>query len=127
MLILKNETQFKIHTDLDINTSTWIVNKLFNKVKQGKIIFELQSKKGSLVNEFTINVVGGVFSAVLYDLIKYFYKLLKKQKEKTKGKNIEIKPIYIFTEKEQYIITGDKNSKLPKDLESLVDEKRDMG
>ena len=112
VLVQKGEDSFKIHTTLDIENSSYLVKLLFEYVEQGKITFELQSKKGSIISEILVNVAGGLFSAVLYDLAKKVYNQLKEEKKKGK----EIKPIEIFTESKHYVITGDEKSVLPENL-----------
>ena len=112
VLIAREETSFKIHAESDVVGSTFLTKLLFEYVEHGKLDFELKSKKGSIVSEILVNVAGGLFSAVLYDLIKKLYTRLKDQK--TNGK--EVKPVHIFTTKEEFIITGDKNSELPEEL-----------
>ena len=110
-IVLKNDLySFKIHTNLDKENSVYLTKLLFEYVEQGKIDFELNSKKGSIVSEILVNVAGGLFSAVLYDLAKKLYSQLREEKKKGK----EIKPIYIFTEKEKFVISGDESDILPK-------------
>lgn len=90
-IVLENDSSsFKIHTNLNIENSAYLAKLLFAYVEQGKIDFEL-------------------FSAVLYDLIKNLHKRLNEEKKRGK----EIKPIYIFTEKEKFVITGDDSDILP--------------
>lgn len=111
-LVLENDSSsFKIHTNLDVENSSYVSKLLFEYVEQGKITFELKSKKGSIASEILVNVVGGLFSAVLYDLIKKLHKKLKE--EKLKGK--EIKPIEIFTETKHYVITGEESDVRPEE------------
>jgi len=108
--ILQNDSSsFKIHADLDTENSAYVSKLLFEYVEQGKIDFELKSKKGSIVSEILVNVAGGLFSVVLYDLMKKIYQKLKEEKKKGK----EIKPVDIFTESKHYVITGGKSDILP--------------
>jgi hypothetical protein len=109
ILVQKEESVFKIHTDLDVENSTFLAKLLFQYVEQGKMTFELSSKTGSVVSEFTINVLGGLFSAVLYDLTKKIYTRLKEEKHKGR----EIKPVHIFLKDRQYTLTGDELDSLP--------------
>lgn len=111
VLVQKEETSFKIHMNLDAENSAFLTKLLFEYVEQGKIDFELKSKKGSIVSEILINVAGGLFSAVLYDLIKKIYQRLRE--EKNRGK--EIKPVEIFLKDKQYILTGNGSDNLPKE------------
>jgi len=104
--------QFKILAEWDAESANFFIKMLFEHAEDGKISFELKTRKGSLITEFIITVFEGVLSAILYDVIKIIYKLLKGKKENNK----EVKPVYIFTEKEQFVITGDKNSKIPDEL-----------
>ena len=108
VLIAKVSNEFKIHTNLDVKDSTFITNLLFNYVQQGKITFELKSKSGSIANEIIINVLGGLFSAVLYDLIKKLHQYIKEKK-----KDKKVNPIYIFTEKKEYVLTGEESDNIP--------------
>ena len=110
ILLQKQEYKFKIHTNLDTENSAFLTKLLFEYVEQGRIDFELKSKKGSIVSEILVNVVGGLFSAVLYDLAKKIYNQLKEEKKRGK----EIKPVHIFTEKEKFVITGNDSDILPK-------------
>lgn len=107
-LVSKLCNEFKIHAILNIENSTFLINLLFQYVEQGKITFELKSKKGSIVSEILINVVGGVFSAILYDLAKNIHKKLKENKN-SKSK------VNIFTENKEYILTGADSDMLPKE------------
>ena len=100
---------FKIHTSLDVENSAYLTKLLFEYVKQGKIAFELESKKGSIVSEILINVAGGLLSAILYDLAKKLHQKLKEEKQKGKT----IKPIEIFTESKHYVISGSDSDILP--------------
>jgi len=109
--VLKEETVFKIHTDLDVNNSVYVTQLLFEYVSQGKISFEMNSKKGSIVSEFVVNVLGGLFSAVIYDLVKKIYNRLKEERHRGR----EIKPVYIFLPDRQYILTGKEEDILPKE------------
>lgn len=104
--------RFKISAEWDVDSATYFTRRLYEYVHNGRISFELNTRKGSLVTQFTITIIEGVLSAILYDLIKMIYHLLKKRKEK----NEIIKPVYIFTEKEEFVITGDKSSKIPDEL-----------
>jgi len=109
-IVLQNDTSsFKIHANLDSENSVYISKLLFEYVEQGKIDFELKSKNGSIISEILVNVAGGLFSAVLYDLIKKIYNRLKEERKKGK----EIKPVEIFTESKHYVITGDESDILP--------------
>jgi len=110
-ILEKDFSIFKIHTNLDAINSAFLTKILFEYVEQGKIDFELKSKKGSVVSEIIVNVVGGLFSVVLYDLSKKIFTMLKNEKQKGK----EIKPVHIFTENKEYLVTGDDNSKMPKE------------
>ena len=112
ILVQKEESQFKINTQLTAENSAYLTKLLFDYVEQGKIDFELKSKKGSVISEILVNVLGGLFSAILYDLIKKIYHKLKDERKKDE----EIKPVHIFTTKEEFVITGDKNSKIPEEL-----------
>ena len=109
ILVQKEESVFKIHADLDVENSAFLAKLLFEYVSQGKITFELNSKKGSVLSEFIINVLGGLFSAVLYDLTKKIYNRLKEEKQKGK----EIKPVNIFLKDRQYTLTGEDSDSLP--------------
>ena len=109
ILIQKEESVFNIHADLNVEHSAYLSKLLFEYVEEGKIDFELKSKKGSIVSEILVNVAGGVFSAGFYDLAMKTYNRLKEEKQKGK----EIKPIEIFTESEHYVITGDELDRLP--------------
>ena len=110
---LENEpARIKIHAEWNINDASYFVKKLYEYVEESKISFELNAKKGSIINEFFITIFGGIASALIYDLIKTIFNLLKK--ERIKGN--QVKPVYIFTLKEEYIITGDKDSKIPEEL-----------
>ena len=102
ILVQKEENSFKIHANLDSENSAYISKLLFEYVEQGKIDFELKSKKGSVVSEILVNVAGGLFSAVLYDLIKKIYERLKEERKKGK----EIKPVEIFLKDRKYTLTG---------------------
>jgi uncharacterized membrane-anchored protein len=105
------QTEFKIHTELDVEDSLFITGILLEYVSDGKITFELNARKGSIISEFLVNVIGGLFSAVLYDLTKKIYNRLKEEKQKGKA----IKPVHIFLRDKQYILTGDELDSLPKD------------
>jgi hypothetical protein len=108
--ILENDlSTFKINSNLDVEDSVYIARILFDYVEQGKLTFELSSKKGSVVSEFIVSVIGGVFSNILYDLAKKIYNKLKEEKQIGKI----VKPVYIFLPDKQYIITGDESDKLP--------------
>lgn len=109
--ISKEESLFKIHSDLDVDSSVYLTKLLFQYVSEGKITFELSSRKGSVVTEIVINVLGGLFSAVLYDLTKKIYQRLKEERQKGK----EIRPVYIFLKDRQYILTGNDEDKLPEE------------
>ena len=109
--VLKEESIFKIHTNLDVDSSVFVTKLLFEYVSQGKITFELNSKKGSIVSEFVVNVLGGLFSAVLYDLVKKVYNHLKEQRKNGK----DIKPVYVFLPDRQYVLTGKDDDNLPKE------------
>ena len=109
VLTQKTSDSFKIHANLDAENSAYLTKLLFEYVEQGKINFELGSKKGSVITEILVNIAGGLLSAILYDLIKKLHKRL--QEEKKMGK--EIKPIEIFTESKHYVINGDESDILP--------------
>lgn len=119
MTVLENEPfQFRVLAEWDADSANFFTKKLFEYAEDGKISFELRAKRGSLITEFTITVFEGLISAVIYDFIKIIYKLLKKNKEEGK----EIKPVHIFTLKEEFIITGDKDSKIPDELKKELFE-----
>jgi hypothetical protein len=104
--------QVKVLAEWGVEDASSFTSRLYEYTLRGDILFELRAKKGSLVTEFVISIIGGIASAILYDLIKLIFDRLKQQK--LKGK--KIKPVHIFTLKEEYIITGDNNSKIPEDL-----------
>jgi|SRR3989339_1438388 len=111
--VLENEPfRVKVIAEWGVDDASSFTDKLYEYTSKGDISFELRAKKGSLMTEFIISITGGVASAVLYDLIKLIFNRLKQQKLKGKG----IKPVHIFTLKEEYVITGDNNSKIPEDL-----------
>jgi len=107
--ILKEESVFKIHTILNLENSLELIKILLNYVEEEKINFNLDSKQGSIINEFSISVGAGLFSSVLYDLIKRIFILLKNKQDK---------PVQIFTLKKKYFITGDERSILPEELKT---------
>ncbi len=109
ILIQRQEAHFKIHANLDVENSSYLTKLLFEYVEQGKIEFEIKAKKGSVVSEVLVNVLGGLFSAVLYDLMKQIHKMLKEQRKK----GLDVKPVYVFLSDRQYILTGEEKDKLP--------------
>jgi hypothetical protein len=109
ILILKEETAFKIQANLDVENSVFLTKLLFEYVEQNKITFELSSKRGSIISEFIVNVIGGLFSSVLYNLAKRIYDKLRE--DKLKGKKIS--PVYIFLPDRQYVLTGENTDVLP--------------
>ena len=104
--IVHTETEFKIHANLSVENSTFLVNKLFGLVNDKKIIFEIKSKPGSVYSEITIGVISGVLSEIVYDLCKNLHNKLKQSKE-------EKDKIDVFTEEKHYEISGEKNDSLP--------------
>ena len=111
--VLKNHpVSFKILAEWDIESAVYFTKKLYQYVNQGKLSFELKARNGSVSTEFLITIFGGVASAIIYDLIKEIFLTLKKNKLNNK----EIKPVYVFTKETEYIITGDKDSKIPDEL-----------
>lgn len=108
ILVQKEENSFKIHANLDSENSAYLSKLLFEYVEQGKIDFELKSKKGSIISEIIVNVIGGLFSAVLYDLIKKIHQRLKEERKKGK----EIKPVYVFLKDKRYTLTGKDSDNL---------------
>jgi len=111
--VLENQPViFKIQAEWDSESANFLTKRLFEYAEDGKISFELKTKKGSLVTEFTITILEGVASAIIYDIIKIIYKLLKSRREN----NRRVKSVYLFTEREQFVITGDKDSKIPDEL-----------
>lgn len=111
--VLDNEpVQFKIQANWDVEDAVNFTKELYDSTNKGIISFELNARKGSLSTDFVITILTGVASAFLYDIIKFIFKLLKRDKDN----NREIKPVYIFTDKEEFIITGDNKSKIPDKL-----------
>jgi len=103
------EPVFKIQANLDVEDSVFLTKILFEYVLEGKIAFELNSKNGSVINEFFINVVGGLFASVLYDVVKNIYNYLRKQK--LGGKKVN--PVYILLRDRQYVLTGEDSDEIP--------------
>lgn len=108
-LIQQLESVYKVQTNLDVEDSTFIINLLFQYVSEGKIQFELASKKGSVISEFIVSVVGGLFASVLYDFVKKVYDRLRENRKNGK----KINPVYIFLSDRQYVLTGEDNDVLP--------------
>ena len=106
--VLENEPfQLKIIADWDSESANYLTGKLYEYVENGNLSFDLHANKGSVITEFVISIFGGIASAVLYDLIKVIFNRLK-------GKIV--KPVHFFTLKEEYVITGDRDSKIPDNL-----------
>jgi len=110
--VLEQAYQFKIKAELDVESAVYVTRTLYNYVNQGDISLEINARKGSLITEIIVTVLTGLATDILYDITKIIYKLLKNIKEENK----KVKPVYILTEREQFIITGDKDSKIPEDL-----------
>lgn len=113
---LENEPfQLKVVADWDAESASHFTSHLYGYVERGEIYFDLHANKGSVLTEFVISIISGIVSAILYDLIKIIFNKLKY--DKLNGR--VVKPIHIFTLNEEYIITGDSNSKIP---DTLKDE-----
>lgn len=102
----------KIHAEWDLDSAKEFTNNLYEYVAQSKISFELNTRRGSIINEFIITIFEGIASAVVYDLIKFIFRLLKKEKQN----KFVIKPVHIFTLEKEYVITGGKDSIIPEEL-----------
>lgn len=111
VLINRPET-IKVYSEWDLDSAKEFTNILFEYVSDGRIIFELNAKKGSIVSEFLITIFEGLSSAILYDLIKLIFRILKREKKLKR----EVKPTHIFTLEKEYIVTGDNKSTIPEDL-----------
>lgn len=119
MTILENEPfRFKIHAEWDSESATYFTRELYRYAEKGRISFELNTRKGSLLTDFLVSILANVVTDVFYNLIKKIYKIVRKQKQKGKV----IKPVHIFTEKEEFIITGEKDSRIPEELKRELDE-----
>jgi len=111
--VLENEPfKLKIIADWDSESANYFTGELYKYVKKGNLSFDLHANRGSLLTEFVISIVSGIASAILYDLIKIIFNRLKRNR--LNGKLV--KPVHFFTFKEEYVITGDKDSKIPDDL-----------
>jgi len=94
---------------------------LYKYVARGNIKFELKANKGSILTDISISVIGSVVGDFVYKLIEFIFKKLKKEKEM--GRNI--KPVKIITTRDEYIVTGDRESKIPNELkDKLIEEER---
>lgn len=112
------EEIIKIKAEWDVDNSSFLTKELYKYVAKGQIKFDLNAKKGSVILNISIGVISGLGANILYDIIKLIYRRLKKEIEKGR----EVKPVKVISAHEEFIITGDEKSKLPKDLEHLIKE-----
>lgn len=110
------EEIIRIKADWDVDNSSFLTKKLYKYVASGQIKFDLNANKGSVLLNISIGVIAGLGSNILYDLIKFIYKKLKKEKEM--GRNV--KPVEVISHQDKYIITGDEKTKVPLDLEKWL-------
>lgn len=94
-----------VNADWDVNNAIWLTRKLYRSVVKEEIVFDVHSKKGSLMTEFVIAVGGGLGSIYLFELCKIIFNRLRREKDMGK----QIKDIHIHIGRnthDVYIITG---------------------
>ncbi|MBU0963061.1 MAG: hypothetical protein KKD48_04120 [Nanoarchaeota archaeon] len=113
------EEIIRIKANWDVDNATYLTHELYKYVAKGNIKFELKANKGSILTDISISVIGGGAGNFVFKLIEFIYKKLKKEKELGR----EIKPVNISTTREEYIITGDKESKIPEEIKYKLSKK----
>ncbi len=115
------EEIIKIEAEWDVDNATFLTKELYKLVASRKIKFEVKARDGSVITDFFISVISSFGGNVLYDLIKILFKRLRDEKL-LRGR--DVKPVKVKSTHDEFIITGDEKSKLPKDLEHIITGER---
>ena len=108
-LNVDKKNSLTVRTDWDKANTTFLTQKLYGHVEKGDIEFSAKVKRGSIILEIEITLLGAELSFFASLLANYIWDKMKKQRDR----GIELRPVTMIINNNTYIIYGKRKDELP--------------